>query len=773
MKKLICVLLCAVMLAASLPIRVLADGPSVDDFLDLKDGAWYMTAVGYCVTHGFMSGTSATTFEPSTPVTRAMFVTMLAAYDGADLSDYSSAPFSDVPDGKWFTAPVAWAAEEGIVAGTGDGKFSPSNPISRGELAVMLRSFARYAGLYTEYLDKPDAGSFADGAEVPAWAKSGVEWACGFGLMTGVKSGDDLLLASRKTATRAEAAVMMMNLDVSAAAPKTFTVAGNDISLYTVIYPAAADTDDDLEFIIESVAALRGYVRSAFGVTLPAKTDASEPSEYEIVVGRTSREDAGLVTVDVGSINELDYEVNVQGNRLVMAGFKDNDRRRGTQYAVYDFCEDALGYHFFADALVVRDNVSTALPSDYSLTGGRAFQERTVYWKHGWDKVYLNHDNYYNTTEWVHNLPKIIDSSLDITDATPCLSDEYHIQKVIDRVRRAYSRGYECVWLSGGDNNGYCMCDDCVAAYREDGSRAATVVRLCNRIIDELHDDYPNGKLKTLAYLYTTIPPKVTTLRDNVIVYYCPISACVSHTYFDSTCKINSSIKGHIEGWTGICSEFYLWDYSANFDYSTGSLPNLHVIRDNTEWMYEMGACGVFNNAIAKRIGEFEDLRAFLLTRLYRDPLMSAEEYQELMNGYLKAACGSGWRNILDIIELFEESSKNNHFSYSAVPSSIYDYGFIAENADLILAKYARALEKAETAAQKNNVEYMGICINYLVQSAVYQSRFVNGTQAQREAYCAANDALYATIKKFDIGWSESHFVISFNRELPPDRWYH
>lgn len=776
MKKLLTVfLVAATLIAAIVPAGTHAADPG--RFSDVESGAKYFEAVEYCAARGIMAGTGEGRFSPELPLTRAMAVTILAAYDRADCAEYADAAFEDVASGRWYTGAVNWAAQEGVVCGTGGDRFSPERAVTREELAVIFRAYAEYKGLYNRFIES-GADDCADADEVSAWAVEAVRWAEGYGVITSAaEAGGDPVVAPKQTATRAEAAVMMMNLDLAASAEKSFTIAGNDISQYRIVIPDGAVKKGELEYLLDGAKAFQGYINEAFGVTLPIVYDSETPTDFEIVIGRTSREADGLVTVDVDKAapngeNDLHYTVDVQGSRLVMAGAVDGDMRRGSLYAMYDFCEDALGYHFYSDKYVLRDDVSTALPADYRLTGGPEYKSRTVYWARGWDEVYFN-DEYYTCASLTHELPKWIDPKLDASSATPCLSDEENIKKVVDTIRNKITKKYhDTIYLCCGDNiDGYCKCADCVAAYREDATTAATLVRLANRVCDELREDFPDFKVKLMAYLYTSAPPKVTKLDKNIIVYYCPITACASHTFFDDDCKINRTIRKEAEGWAALASEMYVWDYSANFNYVNCPLPDFDVLLENARWLYDLGVTGVFNNAVTGKVADLGELRAFLLTRIYRDPHMTKAQYNKLMNGYLRAFYGPGWRAVREFIDIIEETSDSKHFICEARPSSMYDLDAVAQKAEHIRSLWQYAMEKADTADRRENVRRTRVSAEFLVQCALFKSMVTDGTDATRAEYYARNDELYNEMIATGVKWNEDVKEIPFTRTASPENW--
>ena len=198
MKKLI-----AALLSLTLFISVFASTAfaAAEKFTDVKPGAWYYTAVDYAVTEKLFSGTSATTFAPNSPMTRGMFVTVLGNKAKIDPKDYPTSSFSDVKAGIWYAPQVEWAAQNGIVNGTGGGKFSPDKSVTREQMAVILYNYAKFtncdltvrAGLLQQ---------FPDGNKVSGYAKYAMEWAITHKIING--SGGKLDPSG--TASRAQVA---------------------------------------------------------------------------------------------------------------------------------------------------------------------------------------------------------------------------------------------------------------------------------------------------------------------------------------------------------------------------------------------------------------------------------------------------------------------------------------------------------------------------------------------------------------------------------------
>lgn len=135
-KRLIC-MIAVFALAAALTV------PAAAVYSDVKGGDWYETAVNYCLSHGFMTGTSETAFEPNGPVDLGLAVLLLHRLAGSPAPKGSSA-FTDVPAGADYAGAVAWAVERGVTTGTGGGAFSPEATCTRGQIVTFLhRDLAR------------------------------------------------------------------------------------------------------------------------------------------------------------------------------------------------------------------------------------------------------------------------------------------------------------------------------------------------------------------------------------------------------------------------------------------------------------------------------------------------------------------------------------------------------------------------------------------------------------------------------------------------------
>lgn len=179
---------------------------------------WSHAGLDYCIYHGYIAGTSATTVTPDGECTRAMIVSILYRVQGepAKVNGYElkklAAPFDDVERGCWYTDAIWWAKLTGVVSGMSPSTFAPDDPITRAQLAVILYNYTKQFA--PESLTETGSlTGFPDADSVPSWARTAMAWAVGNGLISGVGENGVSYLRPDGCATRAQVATILMNYD--------------------------------------------------------------------------------------------------------------------------------------------------------------------------------------------------------------------------------------------------------------------------------------------------------------------------------------------------------------------------------------------------------------------------------------------------------------------------------------------------------------------------------------------------------------------------------
>ena len=159
-------------------------------FIDVG-GHWAESNIYYVANRGVFAGTSANTFSPELPMTRAMVWTILARLDNPDIPSTGT---------NWYAAAREWAMTNGISDGT-----NPMNTVTREQFAAMLYRYSQLKGKDVSVGEDTNILSYDDAFSVSEWAMPAMQWACGAGLINGIGSN----LVPQGNATRAQVATIM------------------------------------------------------------------------------------------------------------------------------------------------------------------------------------------------------------------------------------------------------------------------------------------------------------------------------------------------------------------------------------------------------------------------------------------------------------------------------------------------------------------------------------------------------------------------------------
>ena len=169
-----------------------AAGAAVNPFVDVLPSDYCYDAVLWAVNQGVTSGVSSTMFAPNQPCTRAQIVTFLWRAAGSP-APKSASNFTDVPADAYYAKAVAWAVENGITGGTGDGKFSPDATCTRAQAVTFLYRASGSPAV-------SGSAAFTDVA-ADAYYAAAVAWAEKNGITGGIGGG---LFGSNQSCTRGQ-----------------------------------------------------------------------------------------------------------------------------------------------------------------------------------------------------------------------------------------------------------------------------------------------------------------------------------------------------------------------------------------------------------------------------------------------------------------------------------------------------------------------------------------------------------------------------------------
>jgi len=560
---------------------------------------------------------------------------------------------------------------------------------------------------------------------------------------------------------------------------KELTINGTNISEYVISCNTAAEG-----VIPYAASELQRYIEATAGVTLTISETPVEAGVKRISIDET------IVTDDNG------FKIYSDADGIVLAG----TAKRSALYAVYNFIENCLGWTFFAADTETCVRTETLNVADVNIDFVHPFAIRDIFWTEYFDegisvKRYINGDGKrrkmyndnpesikYGGSDTFHEsgIHTFAHHSGTSESTQPCLNDEAIYQKIL-----ASSMNYfvehptqKILHMSQNDNKNYCTCAKCNADLATYGSPAGSIIKLCNRLDEDLKKNgYTDITIITFAYQYSFPCPTGITCNDDVAVELCTIDYCFNHAFDDPNCEKNVGCMEQINAWSKICKQFYIWDYTIDFKYYLSPFPNFDVLLDNIRVMSGIGAKGIMEQGNYQTLSaEFGALRSYLIAKALENPNMSKEEYYGHMDAFLEAYYGPGWTYVRQYIDLITELSntKNSCFGIYASPEDMYgDHAFSPYN-DQLIEWWDKAEEMAKTDIQLEHVRRSRLCCDYLRLGSVFKEKRSTGGYAAIKQMRADVQTLYDECKELGITRIAENCPLpeSINTDLNPRAWW-
>lgn len=201
-KKMLSLVLAFVMVLGMLPATVFATNEA-GRFADVPAGTWFSNPVQYVSDNGLMVGVDDNHFAPGGLTTRCMVVKVLHSMEGEPSAEGTG--FTDVEDGVWYTEAILWAQANGIVEGYGDGTFRPHASMTREEMMAVIYSYSQYKGY--DVSETTSLRVFTDSIKIQSYAEEAMAWAVSVGLIVGFEDGT---IRPQADSTRAQLATVLM-----------------------------------------------------------------------------------------------------------------------------------------------------------------------------------------------------------------------------------------------------------------------------------------------------------------------------------------------------------------------------------------------------------------------------------------------------------------------------------------------------------------------------------------------------------------------------------
>ena len=274
-----------------------------------------------------------------------------------------------------------------------------------------------------------------------------------------------------------------------------------------------------------------------------------------------------------------------------------------------------------------------------------------------------------------------------------------------------------------------CQCPACLQVDQEEGSPAGTMIRFVNKVAEEVEKEFPHVMIHTFAYLYCRKPPKLTKPRRNVIVRLCSIECCFSHPIERCGCQTDginvqggvshsfhcekgeeNSFLRDLKGWSEICDNLYIWDYTTNYANYLLPFPNLQVLSENLRMFRRFGVRGVFEqgNFSLGRSSALGELKIYLLGKLLWDPDQAVES---LTADFVQGYYGSAAIPMARYVDLWRNAcGPDDHAGIYDAPDASYLTDEILRKADTFLEE---ALALAREEPYRSRVEREALSVRY------------------------------------------------------------
>ena len=209
MKRLLTHITCLVLAAMTVLYSAAPVYAAAPVMTDVPENNVFLNFIDKGVELGLIRGVTDSTFAPEDSLTRAQAATLLGRlyemWTGQPIAGAGEIPFTDVAPGAYYADYVCWGAAQGLLLGTGDGMFSPRNPITNQELTALGIRLLERLGEPENY-HRGENPNYFDWALVSGWARDAVEKGRSYNLF--IWHSD----AAKQPATRASAARLFVRL---------------------------------------------------------------------------------------------------------------------------------------------------------------------------------------------------------------------------------------------------------------------------------------------------------------------------------------------------------------------------------------------------------------------------------------------------------------------------------------------------------------------------------------------------------------------------------
>ena len=569
------------------------------------------------------------------------------------------------------------------------------------------------------------------------------------------------------------------------ASVKSLTIAGHDISEYTIVQPK--DADECHRYAAES---LQKYIKQACGAEL-AITDTADGALHTITLHQVTESEDDFETLGEDGFT---FIVDEAGDLTIRGGYY-----RGCMYGVFTLLEEYVGYRFLydfenassytnrddgmIDYVFEADHIDipaglrdTTVPSfiyrdNFNRSSAYGCQEYGIKSRNSGSSIRglkkYNGYGYGTITAACHGLQNQALYSqfedFNFSNSTqPCFTDpdvieiskNFFISQTRARIDAGEKVGREIITVDVAqmDFGEFCMCRNCSNATRIDGGYVGPVLKFTNIMAEALEEEFGEGVYASmLVYWGTTSVPKVTRPRHNVNASYCFYSEiCYNHCIDGLSCegiKGNGNDSGIISskkygdefrGWVEIADMVTVWYYPGYWCWGSMMSPIYDRIRDDFRFLASYdNVYGIYNCSANFNMPD-EKIIPYLLSHLAWDADMSDEEYEKLVKDYYYIMAGNGGDDLYTYMtESLRTYARDNCWTvmYWTAPSKRIDFEGVRNGFKYDVMLFERAIALAGSTAEQEFLERFSLSMYFTGLVASHTDWYLEGDDESRALY--------------------------------------
>ena len=519
---------------------------------------------------------------------------------------------------------------------------------------------------------------------------------------------------------------------------KRLTIAGRDISEYTVVYthtvtPSIRDTNRTLGNGELAAKEFVKLITRATGIVLPTVERSDAVAGVPVITFEAVE--------DENEYPETGFEYEVKDGDLHFIG---GGAAAGVTNAVYYFLEKECGWKnltYGDHDLLESEHVD--VPEGVSVKYGTMFNYFLECQNFSDEPMQKLRKTYYGRTGVAgHGLSSKNYLSPEYLSASdlPCFSDGEIIENCIENVKadiqsnldsgKELGRDIQYIDLGQPDLMSFCQCKECKKVFKEEGAYSGTILRFSNTVSEAVDEEYPGLRYAVFAYGKTQEPPALTKPNGLIDITYCLDGSCFCHALGDEYCS--GVIKYHaliangywfgkkdlaewILKWRSMCDHVKVWYYV--MDGGLGQYNTLDVLYRDFQFFREHGIEGVFVEAeyYGMGVGRFHHT---MTGYMQHHPGCTYDDFMRELKSEFETFYGKGTSEVVSkVASVFNETAKRSGHGTCWCSCDLYptqcDYDYIGSVFEDISAELDGLIDDADSFSHEKRLKELSLMLIY------------------------------------------------------------